>query len=179
MKYEKEFPLFKTKVGGAPKKFELSDPEQRKEYFEAKAGEEIKKLKDQGVTIFLTTHYMDEADKLCDNIAIIDNGTIIAKGTPEELKDGIGADRIELCFSSEDNAKNAAALLSEKMKPASINHMENTVHLYIKNGEGVLPEILRTLDSKNLIVQNVTLSKPSLDDVFLKYTGRSLREDAN
>ena len=141
--------------------------------------EEIKKLKDQGVTIFLTTHYMDEADKLCDNIAIIDNGTIIAKGTPEELKDGIGADRIELCFSSEDNAKNAAALLSEKMKPASINHMENTVHLYIKNGEGVLPEILRTLDSKNLIVQNVTLSKPSLDDVFLKYTGRSLREDSN
>ncbi len=140
--------------------------------------EEIKKLKDGGVTIFLTTHYMDEADKLCDNIAIIDNGAIITKGTPAELKNSIGADKIELGFSSEKNATDAMTLLKEKIKPNSITNAGNTLHLYIKNGERTLPEILRTLDAKNLIVENVTLSKPSLDDVFLKYTGHSLREDS-
>jgi ABC-2 type transport system ATP-binding protein len=139
--------------------------------------EEIRKLKEGGVTIFLTTHYMDEADKLCDTIAIIDNGQIVVKGTPAELKSSIGADRVELGFSSEEAAKDAIILLKEKIKPNSINETGNIVHLYIKNGESMLPEILRTLDSKKTCVQNVTLSKPSLDDVFLKYTGRSLRED--
>jgi ABC-2 type transport system ATP-binding protein len=140
--------------------------------------EEIKKLKADGVTIFLTTHYMDEADKLCDTIAIMDNGQIIAKGTPEELKNGIGADKIELGFPSQDTAAKAIALLKEKIKTESLTCQETTIHLYIKDGEGKLPEILRTLDAKNLIVENVNMSKPSLDDVFLKYTGRSLREDA-
>jgi ABC-2 type transport system ATP-binding protein len=140
--------------------------------------DEIKKLKDSGVTVFLTTHYLDEADKLCDTIAIIDNGTIITKGTPAELKDSIGADKIELGFSNERNALDAMPTIKEKNKDASITVHGNTIHLYIKNGERMLPEILRTLDAKNLIVENVALSKPSLDDVFLKYTGRSLREDS-
>ena len=140
--------------------------------------EEIRKLKADGVTIFLTTHYMDEADKLCDTIAIIDNGQIVTKGTPAELKNSIGADRIELGFSSEEEGKDAMELLKAKIRPDAINSTGNSVHLYVKNGESMLPEILRTLDSKKTSVLNVTLSKPSLDDVFLKYTGRSLREDS-
>jgi ABC-2 type transport system ATP-binding protein len=138
---------------------------------------EIKKLKAAGITIFLTTQYMDEADKLCDRIAIIDGGKIIVEGTPAELKSNVGGDLVVLAFSSEAAAHEAEMLLKKKMRAKEIKAERNSVHLYIKNGEHVMPGMLRLLDAKRLDVQNVTLSKPSLDDVFLKYTGRSLRED--
>jgi len=139
--------------------------------------EEIRKLKAGGVTIFLTTQYMDEADKLCDRIAIIDNGTIIVSGTPLELKSNVGGDMIVLSFNSEEIARNAETLLTEKIQVDNIQARNNSVYLYVKNGENLLPEILRSLDARRLEVQSIMLSKPSLDDVFLKCTGRSLRED--
>ncbi len=139
--------------------------------------EEIKKLKADGVTIFLTTHYMDEADKLCDTIAIIDNGQIIIEGTPLELKNSIGADIIVFGFSDQEIALKSKNLLLAKFQPEKVNTEGNEVRLYIKNGDQILPEALRLLDANHLTAQNITLSKPSLDDVFLKYTGRSLRED--
>ena len=138
---------------------------------------EIKKLKADGVTVFLTTQYMDEADKLCDLIAIIDNGKMIVTGTPNELKSSVGGDTIVFSFSSEEIARTAETLLIEKVKADKIQTINTTVHLTIKDGERLLPEILRILDAQNLEAQGVTLSRPSLDDVFLKYTGRSLRED--
>jgi ABC-2 type transport system ATP-binding protein len=138
---------------------------------------EIKKLKAEGVTIFLTTQYMDEADKLCDTIAIIDNGKIIVTGTPAELKSSVGGDAIVFSFLSEETAHNAEALLTETVKVEKIQTTNNSVHLNIKDGEKMMPELLRSLDAKNLQAQSVTLARPSLDDVFLKYTGRSLRED--
>jgi len=139
--------------------------------------EEIKKLKAEGVTIFLTTQYMDEADKLCDTIAIIDNGKIIVTGTPGELKSYIGGDTIVFSFLSEEIARNAETLLTEKIQVERIQTNNNSVYLNIKDGERIMPELLRSLDARNLEAQSVTLSRPSLDDVFLKYTGRSLRED--
>ncbi len=138
---------------------------------------EIKKLKAEGVTIFLTTQYMDEADKLCDIIAIIDNGKIIVTGTPGELKSSVGGDTIVFSFVSEEIARKAENLLTKKVKVEKIQTINNTVHLTIKDGERIMPELLRSLDAKDLEAQGVTLSRPSLDDVFLKYTGRSLRED--
>jgi ABC-2 type transport system ATP-binding protein len=138
---------------------------------------EIKKLKADGVTIFLTTQYMDEADKLCDLIAIIDNGKIIVTGTPSELKSSVGGDTIVFSFASEEIAQNAAVLLKENVKVEKIQSLDNVVHLTVKDGERMMPDILRSLDAKNLEAHGVTLSRPSLDDVFLKYTGRSLRED--
>ncbi len=138
---------------------------------------EIKKLKAEGVTIFLTTQYMDEADKLCDTIAIIDNGKIIVTGTLGELKSSVGGDSIVFSFLSEETARNAETLLAEKIQVEKIQTSYNSVHLNIKDGERMMPELLRSLDAKNLETQTVTLSRPSLDDVFLKYTGRSLRED--
>lgn len=138
---------------------------------------EIQKLKDDGVTIFLTTHYMEEADKLCDTIAIIDDGKIIIEGTPAELKNSIGADVIVFGFLDEKTARQAESLLLEKFQPEKISTEGNDVRLHIKNGDRAMPEVLRLLDANNLIAQNIILSKPSLDDVFLKYTGRSLRED--
>ena len=138
---------------------------------------EIKKLKAEGVTIFLTTQYMDEADKLCDTIAIIDNGKIIVTGTPAELKSSVGGDAIVFSFQSEETAHNAEALLIQKIQVEKIQTLNNSVHLNIKEGEKMMPELLRSLEAKNLQAQSVTLARPSLDDVFLKYTGRSLRED--
>jgi ABC-2 type transport system ATP-binding protein len=138
---------------------------------------EIKKLKADGVTIFLTTQYMDEADRLCDTIAIIDNGKIIVTGTPEELKSSVGGDSIIFSFPSEETARNAKTFLTEKIQAARIQTKDNSVHLTIKDGERMLPDLLRSLDANHLEAQSVTLSRPSLDDVFLKYTGRSLRED--
>ena len=138
---------------------------------------EIKKLKTDGVTVFLTTQYMDEADKLCDLIAIIDNGKIIVTGTPSELKSSVGGDTIVFSFLSEEIARAAETLLTEKVKAEKIQTINTTLRLTIKDGERLMPEILRILDAQNLEAQGVTLSRPSLDDVFLKYTGRSLRED--
>lgn len=139
--------------------------------------EEIEKLKTDGITIFLTTQYMDEADKLCDTIAIIDHGQIIVEGTPDELKRSVGGDTIIFSFESEDFAQKAETLLNEHVKLERLHVTDNSVHLTIKNGEQTLPDLLRLLDGSSLQVQSVTLSRPSLDDVFLKYTGRSLRED--
>jgi ABC-2 type transport system ATP-binding protein len=138
---------------------------------------EIKKLKAGGVTIFLTTQYMDEADKLCDTIAIIDNGKIIVTGTPGELKSSVGGDTIVFTFLSEETALKAQTLLTTTVQAEKIQTINNAVHLTIKDGERKIADLLRSLDAKNLEAQTVTLSRPSLDDVFLKYTGRSLRED--
>jgi ABC-2 type transport system ATP-binding protein len=140
--------------------------------------EEIKKLKIDGVTIFLTTQYMDEADKLCDTIAIMDHGQIIIIGTPEQLKDSVGGDTILFTFDSPQTAKKAEALLTEQVVLERIQTVDASVHLTIKNGERTMPDLLRLLDGYSLHTQGVMLSRPSLDDVFLKYTGRSLREEA-
>jgi ABC-2 type transport system ATP-binding protein len=139
--------------------------------------EQIRKLKAEGVTIFLTTQYMDEADKLCDRIAIIDNGVIIVTGTTEELKSTVGGDTIVFGFPREEVARKAEVVLRQNAKLEKIQAMNSSVHLYAKDGERMMPDILRSLDAKSLEVQSIMLSRPSLDDVFLKYTGRSLRED--
>ena len=138
---------------------------------------EIKKLKADGVTIFLTTQYMDEADKLCDIISIIDDGKIVVTGTPGELKSSVGGDAVVFTFQSDEIARKAETFLAENIEATRIQTKENTVHLTVKDGEKKMPDLLRSLDAKNLEAQSVTLSRPSLDDVFLKYTGRSLRED--
>ena len=137
---------------------------------------EIKKLKDDGVTIFLTTQYMDEADKLCDIMAIIDDGKIVVTGTPEELKSSVGGETVMFSFPSDETAHKAEALLT-KFSTGNVQLKNNSVHLTIESGERMLPDLLRSLDEKKLEVQSVTLSRPSLNDVFLKCTGRSLRED--
>ncbi len=139
--------------------------------------EEIKKLKDDGVTVFLTTQYLDEADKLCDTIAIMDHGKIIVTGTPEQLKDSVGGDTIVFSFPAEETTKQAEQLLEENVKFERIQTTANSIQLTIRNGERTMSDLLRLLDGYNLQVQGVMLSRPSLDDVFLKYTGRSIRED--
>lgn len=139
--------------------------------------DEIKQLKSDGITVFLTTHYLDEADKLCDTVAIIDDGEIVAQGSPAQLKSDIGADTVLFGFSTEQIAQKAKELLIKEAQAGKVQVKDNSVFLFIQDGERLLPNILRLMDTNDLEVHSIALSKPSLDDVFLKHTGRSLRED--
>jgi ABC-2 type transport system ATP-binding protein len=138
---------------------------------------EIKNLKDQGITVLLTTHYLDEADKLCDTVAIIDNGEIVVSGTPTQLKNDIAADTILFSFHNEQIAENTKELLMKEIPTGKVQVKNNFIYLLVKDGDKQLPNILRLLDTNNFEALSINLSKPSLDDVFLKHTGRSLRED--
>jgi len=130
---------------------------------------------DYGTTVFITTHYMDEADALCDRILIIDHGEIVAEGTPEELKRRVGGDQVVLTVAPEDAERTvgAAAALVADSQP-EINAGE--VHLISADGGKALPSLLAGLAKAGIDVQGVAVRRPTLDDVFLTLTGRSLRD---
>lgn len=135
----------------------------------------IKKLrKERGITMFLTTHYMEEADLLCDRIAIIDYGKIVALDTPQNLKDSLGGDIIELEFdqSSGDNTKTLTSLPQVK----DVKKIGDMYRIKVSKGEEALPKIMEKVLKMNLQISKVSLVKPTLDQVYLEFTGRSLRE---
>ena len=148
------------------------DPQSRAHFWD-----EIRSIKDDGTTIFLTTHYLDEADNLCDYLAIVDHGTIVAEGTPEALKRGIGGECIVVGLKDEKSLEKTKELM-EKQKYVSklVVSDDNKLYIYVKDGEKLLADVLRFLDQNKVPIQTIELSKPSLDDVFLQHTGRSLRE---
>jgi len=150
------------------------DPQSRAYFWE-----EIKRLKKDGMTIFLTTHYLEEADNLCDRVAIIDHGTIVALGTQLELKRQIGGESIIVEFKGEKDTESAKVLFGSLQFVQKIIAQENKLYLYVQNGEGLIAEVLRILDKEKIAIQTIGLSRPSLDDVFLQKTGRSLREGKN
>jgi len=134
----------------------------------------LKKLnKENGLTIFITTHYLEEADLLCDRIAIIDQGKILVEDTPSNLKQKLGGDMIEI--SVDDNVK-AKELISEFSAVEKIDMVGQKLRIKTKKGDEVLPSILEICKANKINVKTVALSKPSLDEVFLEYTGRSLRD---
>jgi ABC-2 type transport system ATP-binding protein len=129
------------------------------------------------MTIFLTTHYMDEADGLCNRLAIIDHGQIVSQGSPESLKQEIAGDIITLGLDMQSDA--VAQVTSQMSGQPYVREIQPTAtgaQLYVSEGEKVLPEVLRTLDAHHIAIRTVTLARPTLDDVFLRRTGRSLRE---
>ena len=137
--------------------------------------------KAMGITIFLTTHYMEEADRLADRIAIIDLGKIIALGTPAELKQSIGGDVVTLstCETGEEQCKDfirrTQAALSDKPFVLGTQATDSELAVYVNKGESAAPTIMRLLANEGIEVETLSVSKPSLDDVFLKYTGRTIR----
>jgi ABC-2 type transport system ATP-binding protein len=147
------------------------DPQSRAHFWD-----EIKGIKKDGTTIFLTTHYLDEADNLCDRLAIVDHGTVVATGTPSELKKKSGGESIIVGFPTEKELKKGAELMKTKKFVDKQYQDELQLHLYVTGGEKLLPDVLRLLDQNKIKIQTIELSKPSLDDVFLQQTGRSLRE---
>jgi ABC-2 type transport system ATP-binding protein len=152
------------------------DPQSR-----AHMWDEVRRLRDEGTTIFLTTHYLDEADALCDRIAIMDYGQIVAAGTPDELKREVAGDVVMLGVNNgplgNGNAAKIAELLGGEAYVRQIDDADaRMLRLYVDEGATALPQIMRTLDGASLPISSIELHRPSLDDVFLTKTGRSLRE---
>ena len=136
--------------------------------------EYIKRLnKAQEVTVVLTTHYMEEADYLCDRVAIIDHGKIIALNTPNNLKNSIGEDIISLQVS--DGGKFSDTLTNfEFIKRMDLH--DDFLYLSVENGETMIPRLLALANKEGISVQSVSLRKPTLEDVFLHFTGKTIRE---
>ena len=147
------------------------DPQAR-----ARLWEEIRKLRETGTTVFLTTHYLEEADALCDRLAIIDHGKIVAEGSPDELKREIAGDVLTVGVNG--HGEQVVKLLEAQSYVREACLEDGLVRLYVDRGEEAVPAVLRLLDSNGMAPSTMDLHRPSLDDVFLKKTGRSLRESA-
>jgi ABC-2 type transport system ATP-binding protein len=147
------------------------DPQAR-----ARMWDEIRRLRDAGTSVFLTTHYLEEADALCDHLAIIDHGRIVAEGSPTELKRLVAGD--VLTIGVDGNSERVVLLLRNQPYVREASLEDGLVRLYVDRGEEAVPNVLRLLDGHGLAPQTISLHRPSLDDVFLKQTGRSLRETA-
>ncbi len=134
----------------------------------------VKEINREGTTIFLTTHYMDEADQLSDRISIIDHGKIVVTGSPWELKNALGQDLIYLetsdNWSASDLLKKLESVKGVREKSKGIIIMVNV------DGTRLLPEIMDKLRNGGIKIRAVNLKKPSMDDVFVHYTGRELRD---
>ncbi len=137
--------------------------------------------KTMGVAIFLTTHYMEEADRLADRIAIIDLGKIMTIGTSDELKKSIGGDVVTLSPPVEKDEerqgfiKRAEAALSGKPFVTEMKPTDGELAVYVKDGGAAIPSIVQILGGQGIEVKSISMARPSLDDVFLKYTGRTIR----
>ena len=127
-----------------------------------------------GATVFITTHYLEEADALCDRVLILDEGRIIASGTTDELKQQNGGDVITLVIDGEPAA--ARATVAQLFPDAPLTIDRATLRLTVVDGDEQLPLVLRALDAGGCRVRSAQLDRPSLDDVFLALTGRSLRD---
>jgi ABC-2 type transport system ATP-binding protein len=147
------------------------DPQAR-----ARLWEEIEKLRESGTTVFLTTHYLEEADALCDRLAIIDHGRIVAEGSPSDLKHEIAGDILTIGVEGDCDKILALMRTQPFVREASVEN--DMVRLYVDKGDQAVPMVLRLLDSAGMAPSSMNLHRPSLDDVFLKKTGRSLRETA-
>ena len=141
--------------------------------------EMITKLKESaGLTILLTTHYMDEADKLCDRIAIVDHGTLVALDTPAQLKDSVPTvDIVEAEF--DHPPADWKATLEKFGGVASVTEHEGIWHISTTNGPTTVRELMDTARDRDVNVRRVSVQGTTLDDVFLYYTGRQLRDEAS
>ena len=143
--------------------------------------EELERISAAGTTMLLTTHYMEEADRLCSRLAIIDNGQIVVEGEPAELKRGVGADVVLLQFETPDGEGQLAEvrrLLEGIVEADAVTPHPAGVALAVANASAAIPVLLRRLDGDGLHISGLQMSQPTLDDVFMQYTGRSIREEA-
>jgi len=136
--------------------------------------EYIKLLKKEyGMTLFMTTHYLEEADTLCDRIAIIDHGRILVIGSPDELKSSLGGDIITLRINEN---RDISGLIEKIENVREVRRIKDKYRIKVKDGESTAPLIIEALRNEGIKVTRLSLSKPSLNEVYLEYTGRSMRD---
>jgi ABC-2 type transport system ATP-binding protein len=137
----------------------------------------IRELKEaHDITVVLTTHYMDEADRLSDRIAIMDYGKIIALDTPTKLKETLEGDVVII---KANNLDAVLSLVTEKMGLPQAHVVNGTVEVTVKNGKSMLARIVETATQNKIFVESISLREPNLEDVFLHYTGRTIRTDSS
>jgi ABC-2 type transport system ATP-binding protein len=134
--------------------------------------DEVRRINAGGATVFLTTQYLEEADKLCDRLAIIDGGRIVAQGTPERLKGEMGHDVVSVSLNGAEPS--ATTALSGLPGLERVVAQPDALALYVEDGANLIAEIVRRLDRDRIRVGPIAVARPSLDDVFLKATGRRL-----
>jgi ABC-2 type transport system ATP-binding protein len=143
------------------------DPEVRAEMWE-----EIERLTGEGLTVLVTTHYLEEADKLASRLAIVDRGTVVAEGTPDELKRELKGDAIHV--ELEDATGEGLAPLLERLEGVNEVRVNGRgLHARAEDGARAVPVVLQALEANGVAVASVTVAPPSLDDVYLRYTGRT------
>jgi ABC-2 type transport system ATP-binding protein len=148
------------------------DPQSR-----ANLWDHIRGLNDQfGTTVLMTTHYLDEADALSDRLMVIDGGSIVATGTPTELKRQISGDAVRLAVARLDRVDDAARVATSIPGATETSDEGTSVSFRVADGGAALPNLLRMLDVEGIGLTSVEVHRPSLDDVFLSLTGRSLRD---
>ncbi|AGM09628.1 ATP-binding cassette domain-containing protein [Amycolatopsis keratiniphila] len=147
------------------------DPQSR-----ANLWDHIRRLRDEhGVTVFLTTHYLDEADALSDRLIVIDDGKIVAEGTPDSLKARVSGDGVVIGVSP-DSAEETAEVAGRLEGAHEMTVADGTVRFRVPRGDTAMPELLRALDARGIAMTSMQVHRPTLDDVFLALTGRSLRD---
>jgi len=133
---------------------------------------------ERGTTVFLTTHYLDEADALCDRILVIDAGRIVAEGTPDALKSQVGGDVLTVTVEHPESAGRVAALMAALPGAEAPQVLDTRVVGRAPHGGAALMSLVRELDAAGIPVAGIESRRPSLDDVFLGLTGRSLRDES-
>jgi ABC-2 type transport system ATP-binding protein len=134
--------------------------------------------KEENTTIFLTTQYLEEADRLCKRLSIIDFGKIVASGSPSDLKRDVGADSIRVALENCDKDRAKAKEIIKSMDGvAEIMDSEDCINVFAKNAGLLIADIVRALDSSDIRLASVTFSSPTLDDVFMRHTGRRIRAE--
>ncbi len=136
----------------------------------------IRRLKDEfRMTLFMTTHYLDEADNLCDRIALIDHGKILTIGSPKKLKESIGGDIIEV--EVQDGAADLSDAIKAVVHVSDVRKIGSEYRIKTELGEETAPAVMEAIRLGGAKVTRISISKPSLDQVYLEYTGRSIREE--
>jgi len=131
--------------------------------------------KEYGMTVFMTTHYLEEADMLCDRIAIIDRGKIVKMGAPNELKEGLGGDIMTLRIK--DDKTDISPVIEKVPRVKEVKKQDGTYRIKVLDGEETAPTILDAVRAEGHSVTRLSLTKPTLDEVYLEYTGKTLREE--
>jgi len=136
--------------------------------------DELRRLQADGVSLFLTTHYLEEADRLCDRLAIVDRGVIVVRGTPDELKAEVGADVVTVGLS--ESEPEAAAAVLEPLGRVRVAGGGRSVALELTDGAAAVAGIVERLRGAGIVPATITVARPTLDDVFLRYTGATIEE---